>query len=289
MKTKYISLLFITPLLFCACNKKENKKFEYDVYKDLSYGEYGERNLYDVAFPKGINETSLVFYIHGGGWSAYDKGNAAEDNALNYDDGYIYAGLNYRYASYTSDCANILEDITKCLNKIKENAEERNVTIKKVSFYGHSAGAHLSLFYAYKMKDVCPFEIGFVASYSGVFDLTDPALYELVENMNTYDCWWTWLTGKTINTDNMDAVRDDLLQVSPINYVNNACPTLIFHGEQDQIFPYATTNKFVNALAANNIIYERVKYENSGHGLENDKNANEQEKKLVKQYKEQYL
>lgn len=270
--------------------KLENKDPKtYNFFFNQSYGCYGDFNLFDLALPKNKETTSLFFYIHGGGWSAYDKENAAFYNAINYNDGIAYGGMNYRYIGPHVHCEDILDEITLCLKKIKELSEHNGVKINKVAFYGHSAGAHLSMLYAYKRRNECPFEIAFVVSYSGVFDFTDPILYAQKAHLSEYEYWFSLLSGKKLNFGKIHEFNQELLDISPINYVENACPTIIAHGEFDDTFPFELTKQFIDKLSNQKKTFEIIEYANCGHNLEHDLKANERVENLINLYKFKYL
>ena len=180
MKNIIKLLSFVVALIFSCLSVvgcAESGKYEYYVIENASYGEYGERSLYDAAFPKGVEKAPIILFIHGGGWTAGSKDGAVKGFVKNSADGYIYVALNYRYIGDGVTCYDILDDITACLVSVKKDAEKLGVEVGKMMIYGYSAGGHLSLMYAYKMADESPFEVGMVASYSGVTDLNDENYY----------------------------------------------------------------------------------------------------------------
>ena len=279
---KQLFILTLLSLLLTSC-------YVYKTNKDISYGEYGERNLLDIAFPNNKTQ-SLVVFIHGGGWIGGSKANYAEEFAKKYDDGYVYAAINYRYASEEYHCDDILDDIQKAMLKIKDVCKGNGYTINKVAFFGHSAGGHLSLQYAYKMKDVCPFEVGFVSSLSGPTDLTDKKYITDTIIGNTYYELMTYMTGIEINESNFDSYKEELLKHSPISYVDKACPTIICHGENDTVVPLSNALTLKEKLDATDIAHEFFLYGGgSGHALENDKKTERQYEQKFKEYKAKYL
>ena len=266
MMKKQLLLLAILPLLLSSC-------YSYNSNKDISYGEYGERNLLDISFPNKPT-SSLVVYIHGGGWISGSKGNFAEDFAKKYKDGYVYAAINYRYASNEYHCDDILDDIQKAMLKIKDVCKDNGYAINKVAFFGHSAGGHLSLLYGYKMKDVCPFKVSFVSSLSGPTDLTDKNYITNTIIGNTYYELMTYMTGLEINESNFDSYKDELLKHSPINYISNACPTIMCHGESDTVVPLSNALTLKEKLDATDVAHEFFLYgvRSSYHCLSHDLN-----------------
>ena len=280
---KQLFILTLLSLLLTSC-------YVYKTNKDISYGEYGERNLLDIAFPNNKKTQSLVVFIHGGGWIGGSKANYAEEFAKKYDDGYVYAAINYRYASEEYHCNDILDDIQKAMLKIKDVCKGNGYTISKVAFFGHSAGGHLSLQYVYKMKDVCPFEVGFVSSLSGPTDLTDKKYITDTIIGNTYYELMTYMTGIEINESNFDSYKEELLKYSPISYINKACPTIICHGESDTVVPLSNALMLKEKLDATDIAHEFFLYGGgSGHALENDKKSERQYEQKFKEYKAKYL
>ena len=143
------------------------------IYADAAYGDE-ERQILDLYIPKESDGTiGLVLMIHGGAWIAGDK-NAYGADMLRYvseDVGLAAAAINYRYLSETVNLHDIIDDIDLALQFIKEKGEENGVTIDKAMLTGTSAGAHLSLLYAYSMKDTAPITPACVVSYCGPTDL----------------------------------------------------------------------------------------------------------------------
>ena len=283
MMKKQILVLFSLPFLLTSCDR-------YATIKDISYGKYEERNLLDIAFPNNKNAHSLVVFIHGGGWISGSKSNYAEDFANKYKDGYVYAAINYRYASNEYHCDDILDDIQSAMLKIKDVCKDYGYNINKVAFFGHSAGGHLSLQYAYKMKDVCPFEVGFVSALSGPTDLTDKNYITNTIIGNTYYELMTYMTGLEINESNFDNYKEELLKHSPISYIDKACPTIICHGESDDVVPLSNALTLKEKLDATSVAHEFFLYGGgSGHALDNDKKTEHQYEQKFKEYKAKYL
>ena len=284
MKNKLLSVL-VVPLLLSSCLSS----FHYEFNNDISYEKYDERSLLDIAFPKNKKETSLIVYIHGGAWVGGNKGDAVKRYTKEYDDGYAYAAINYRYASEMYHCNDILDDIQNALLKIKDISDSKNIHINKVAFFGHSAGGHLSLLYGYKMKDVCPFEIGFVSSLCGPTDLTDERYISETLLSSQYYTLASYMTGIDINESNFKSYSNELLEVSPISYIDKACPTIICHGDKDTVVPYGNALTLKDKLEENNKTYDFFTYTGSDHDLANSKNIEKLYQRKFKEYKKLYL
>ena len=284
MKNRLLPLM-VLPLMLSSCMASFNYRFN----NNISYGEYQERNLLDIAFPKKKKVTSLIVYIHGGAWASGNKNNFVKKFTKQYNDQYAYAAINYRYASEEYHCNDILDDIQNAMVKIKEVSNKKGYYINKVAFFGHSAGGHLSLLYAYKMKDVCPFEIGFVSSLAGPTDLTDNNYLTNTILKDSYYTLSSYMTGIDINESNFEENKEALLECSPITYVKNACPTLICHGDIDEVVPFSNALKLEEELANAQITHEFFIYSESGHDLSNTKTIDDLYQKSFKEYKEKYL
>jgi hypothetical protein len=150
-------------------------------FSDEVYGP-DVRNKFDIFLPVQAESaeapTSLVIFVHGGGFFAGDKATAIYDfaadgtpsiNAANVADvnevldaGVAYATINYSLLDvpgFSSDgtitendtegLSKSLSDVKEALQYIRHNAAEFNVNPEKIAMYGVSAGASSSLWLAY--------------------------------------------------------------------------------------------------------------------------------------------
>ena len=240
----------------------------YNKYQDLKYGE-NERNTLDLYIPKNYKGTGLLLYIHGGAWIAGSKDGYKRDLEKYAKKGIACAAINYRYTSSDVTCNDILDDIDSAVSFIKEKANSYGYTLDKMMLTGHSAGAHLSLLYSYKYQDTSVIKPVAVASFAGPTDLTDSAYYE---NWDSAYELFSYMIGLSFNSETIDLYKDDLLDISPISYVNSkTIPTIIAQGEKDDIVSLYNGKILENVLKENNVTYYAYYYPNSGHGLDNDK------------------
>ena len=295
MKFKKIVLL-LPLLLLTGCKEKfkysYNETSEYKFYQNLRYGE-ANRNVLDLALPKSNIHKGLIFYIHGGGWTAGDKG-AYEETLKNYaTKGYAAAALNYRYAGSKGTTGfDILDDITGALNKVKSKAEENNIQLTSALLSGGSAGAHLSLLYAYARQDVAPIKPSCVVSLSGITDLLDPNFYN--KNASNYDGLTDMISkvsGKKITAENYESRYKDVLKaLSPNYYVTaSTVPTIICHGTVDSVVPYSNAVSLDALLTEKGVEHELVTFQEADHGLEKDDVAKARMYELLEQYISKYL
>ena len=128
----------------------------YSVLKDIPYGEH-ERQVFDLFIPQNIeSETGVILFVHGGGWSDGDKTIHYPEAEFLSSLGYICATMNYRFVTENINVFSELDDISFCLNAIKAKCEEYGLKTKNTILSGGSAGAHLSLLYAYARKNISP-------------------------------------------------------------------------------------------------------------------------------------
>ena len=264
------------------------------IYTDAAYGDE-ERQILDLYIPKESDGTiGLVLMIHGGAWIAGDK-NAYGADVLRYvseDVGLAAAAINYRYLSETVNLHDIIDDIDLALQFIKEKGEENGVTIDKAMLTGTSAGAHLSLLYAYSMKDTAPITPACVVSYCGPTDLADINFY-YGNNMGDTDyvcLLMSYACGKYFTIDTKDEAAAELASVSPITYVDeNTVPTVIAHGTKDVTVPFSNAEALDAKLTEYGVTHDFVVYPNSDHSLANDPDCSEQVNSLMFDYAIAYL
>ena len=78
--------------------------------------------------------------------------------------------------------------------------------------------------------------------------------------------------------------------VSPATYVTSATvPTIIAHGNADDIVPYSNAVTLDNALTAAGVEHTFITYKNTGHGLDNDSSAASLYEATLIDYANRYL
>ena len=271
-------------------NRKNN--FE----KNIKYGNY-ERQVVDIAFPENLSgDAGLVLMIHGGAWITGDKSAYTDSIKYGAQLGFVSAAMNYRYISQNSDINDIMDDITACLSKIKSEAADRGINVTKVLLTGTSAGAHLSLLYAYSRKSEAPIAPAAVVSYCGPTDLASWDYDHIYNNaMGNSDFVYTLVSyacGTQVTESNYksEAVQAATRKVSPLYYVDkNTVPTVICHGNKDSIVPFEDSIKLDAALTANGVTHDYIVYKNSDHDLNGDPDAAKIGGDLLIEYANRYL
>lgn len=282
--------LFGGVIAFSSCDKAD--KYSYQKYEDIAYGEY-ERQVLDLCLPNDRDgDLGLILVIHGGAWIGGDKSNCTKNiEKWCGEYGYATAAISYHYISSEFSCDDIMEDIALSLEKIKSFAAEKGINIEKTMLVGNSAGGHLSLLYAYKYADTSPIKPVAVANYSGPTYLCDENYYNN-ENAAGYLDLFSRLCHSTITEENYlsEEMQSALLRVSPVSYIDqNTVPTLICHGQQDDVVPYSNAEILKRQLDLYGVKNDFVSYPNSGHSLGADKKQSNEAKKLFAEYAKTYL
>jgi acetyl esterase/lipase len=115
--------------------------------RDLVYGHGGEEELkLDLARPANPNAKRLpcVVFIHGGAWSAGQRGAHDEDIRRMAGLGYVAATVDYRLAPTHRFPAQV-QDVKCAVRYLRAHAEQYGLDPDRIAAWGVSAGAHLAL------------------------------------------------------------------------------------------------------------------------------------------------
>lgn len=199
MKTASNCFLIITTVcmfLFTGCTKSDSggsTPAEQKVLTDISYGSHSLQKM-DIYLPANRStSTTLIIFLHGGGFVAGDKNEVANVAQLYLDKGYAVANINYRLVDTTGllqtpilhrpssiKIADQLADIQAAVNKLKMMVPEWQISTSRWIIAGHSAGATLSLLYAHGANNSSR-QIKAAANFAGAtsfayFDESEAAL-----------------------------------------------------------------------------------------------------------------
>lgn len=260
-----------------------------NVMKNISYGPH-ERNILDLYIPeKPLDSSAFILIIHGGGWVTGDKSAHDGDCAYWSSCGYVCANMNYRYVSSDVNVFDELDDVSLALKKVKETCAEHGISPSRVLITGGSAGAHLSLLYAYTRAGSSPVRPFAVAAFCPPVDFTQPGLFAglpLDSEEWKYgllsDCCSVKITPENRDTQ---AVQEAFRKVSPLFYISSSTvPTAVFHGRKDDIVPFTQAAALTQALEKHGIKNDLLVYEESGHALDRDPGSALKAKEIMKKY-----
>jgi acetyl esterase/lipase len=208
--------------------------------QNISYGTNSSQVL-DLGLPAGrTSATSLVVVIHGGGWSTGDKSELTWLlNGLK-QRGFAVANINYRLTLNTPDNYKMqLDDVDSAVQFTLRKAAVYTFNGQKLYIVGHSAGAHLSLCYAYTRN--AGGKIKAAGSLAGPTDLFAMAYY----NFNIYNPILQPFLGVPLFPSSPTATQRYQNCSPQYQATSVSPPTIFFHGDLDPVvYPDQSTNMF---------------------------------------------
>lgn len=241
LKTLKVVIIFLSIVTFatgCTRNNGDidnpaNSSLPAKDMLDISYGS-NEQQKFDLYLPAGrsLQTTKVFIFIHGGGWtggSKLDFNGAIPVLKKAYFPKYAIVNMNYVLAnSFIGPKAlpNQINDIQAVIDMIKSKAAEYEVRPEFV-LCGHSAGAHLSMFYAYTKDNP---DIKAVISLAGPTDFEDPVYASnIILGI---------LFGNLVDPSVVPAGMSIGKYASPVTWIkSSSTPTIAFFGSTDTAVP----------------------------------------------------
>lgn len=258
-----LSGLFFLLIISAGCKKAADQPAEILKSQDNLNVQYGThpRNTLDIYLPaKRSKNTPVILLIHGGSWFEGDR-SAFTDLAKYWrDKGYAAATMNYRFTNTPEN--NIhpaqVNDIAKAIEFIALKSGEWKISPDKFALQGASAGAHLSLLFAYK------FDTG--NKVKAVISMAGPTDLSVLGNAGpAQTIVMQWLIGVPYQ-----ASPSLYRAASPITYVAaDSKPTLLFHGKKDVVVPFEQSVALKDRLSQSGAVSKLVLYEETGHEVVN--------------------
>ena len=267
---------------------------KYAVYENIRYGE-AERDLVTVYVPKNAydrEDNACILYIHGGSWTGGEKEDMAPHCKKLAMKGYITATMSYSLCGNPEGTTvyTMLDEITQCIQAIKDFGEEKELNITKLATSGYSAGGHISMLYSYARPDESPIPLAFTANRVGPSDLTYEAWADASYHLTSMLC------GVAVTAEMKENGEADRLarEISPVCYVNENTMTSVFcYAGNDPIVTKGNRESmekvFKETFGENGNNYEYIFYPMSGHGLLLDPVSESKYDKAVYRYCETYF
>lgn len=267
----YLSLMvkcLAVAVLIFSCKEKTVK-----LRKDISFQKeanvhYGKdpAQVLDLYLPhqEPSKRKDVFMIIHGGGWRGGDKSQLTffTLSMMKKFPDYIFVNLNYRLATATSSgIPNQTDDIENAVQYVEKKLKYH----PKFILLGNSAGAHLSMLYAYHFD--AKKRVKAVVNIVGPSDLSDPGF----EKYQDYSFVKNYLVNPKAVVSGMSATSF----ASPISWVNSgSAPTLSYYGNRDQIIPLSQKRRLDSVFTQNTVQHESYEF-NGGH-LDWDKAPHDQ-------------
>ena len=234
--------------------------------QEETYRKLGETSLKLWIFqPAAKSEKPLpcVVFFFGGGWSSGTPAQFEPQSRHLASRGMIAIVADYRVKSRQNALpADCVSDAKACVRWVRANASRLGIDPTRIAVGGGSAGGHLA---------------AAVATVPGLDTATDDKSVSclpnalLLFNPGTVMAPFPGLELKGFGAG-LDKARFgcEPTEISPLHHVKKGLPpTIIFHGKADTTIPYATVEKFTEAMKAAGNRCELVGYEGQTHGFFN--------------------
>jgi len=236
--------------------------------KDIEYGQAGKVALHmDAHIPDGKGPFPAAILVHGGAWVTGDRTNSVRPLLQPLSDaGFAWFSISYRLAADVArnpvgaamQLGTAESDVRRAVAFVREHAPEYRVNPNKIALIGESAGGQLAAMAALR-PDTSGAVQGVVAFYTPS-DLATLARTTSLIPDNVRDAV------KGTLFDNI--LMAGLSEFSPINAVSAASPPfLLIHGTDDNVVPFAQSERFCDKLRASNVGCELYPVKGGGHGI----------------------
>ncbi len=254
--------------LWTGCKETKvtfGKDISFQKEENIHYGN-DSGQVMDLYLPhqEPSKKKDVFMIIHGGGWRGGDKSQLTffTLSMMQKFPDHIFVNLNYRLATATSSgIPNQTDDIENAVQYVEKKLKYN----PKFILLGNSAGAHLSMLYAYHFD--AKKRVKAVVNIVGPSDLSDPGFEKYVD----YSFVKNYLVNPKAVAPGMSATSF----ASPISWVNSASvPTLSYYGNRDQVIPLSQKRRLDSVFTQNKVSHES--YEFSGGHLDWDKAPHDQ-------------
>ena len=238
---------------------------------NLQYGPSIQHTL-NLYLPAGYTaNTPVLLLLHGGAWNMGGKEYTNQSAIDLRNRGFIVANVDYRYVSPTVHGKDLLDDIDNALTFLQKNSVKHHYKPDGYHIAGVSAGAHLALLYGYTSSK----NIKSITALCAPTRLDNAEILEVVQSRNLLRNV-EMLADATYTPGN--AISAKFTAVSPYAHVK-AIPTLLFHGNKDELVPYTQSQSLYHVLQQKNIVTKFITMEGKGHDC--GMNQPDSEKKVL--------
>lgn len=183
----------------------------------------------------------LVLMIHGGSWSGGTRRDIPDLNRYLAARGYVVAAPDYLLAPDDPFPA-ARDDIADALRYLRTNATKLGVDTSRVVLMGRSAGGELALLVAYTLGDAgIRGAIGFYSPTDMRYAYAHPSNPHVLNSVHVLQ---QYLAGTPASGGARYAAA------SPIGFAGTAVPTLLLHGDRDELVSVMQSVRLDSALAS---------------------------------------
>ncbi len=218
---------------------------------DISYGEYGARNLLDIWRRPDLDRggrAPVLLQVPGGAWMVGGKRQQAYPLMSHLAElGWVCVAINYRL-SPRSTWPHHIVDVKRALAWVKEHIAEYGGDPDWVAITGGSAGGHLSALAALTPNDP-QFQPGFEDADTSVRAAVPfYGLYDFTRNEAIHSLMAPTLS-KYVFKLRRPEIEEAFRAASPITYISpEAPPFFVLHGTNDSLIPVEQGRAFSKRL-----------------------------------------
>lgn len=203
---------------------------------------------YDLYLPANADadkDYSLIFYIHGGGFTGGNKADGKYWCPYYASKGIVAVSVNYTLSKGdgVANLNTMFEELRNTVQAVKDECAERGYNITEMATTGGSAGGCLAMLLAYREPEASPIPVKFV------FEQTGPASFEPDGWGHTEDAgraeFVSLMTGIKFTAADVgtEAYQKAIDEISPAALVNSSTvPTIIAYGPRDNVVPSGLIN-----------------------------------------------
>lgn len=293
-----LATLFLASVLSIDAKKNNIKDLLPDgstLTENVTYKSTPQGDLkLDIYLPHSqkSQKVPVIVYIHGGSWMHGNKDEITykfigQNLKTILTEGYALVSIDYRLINEkgTVRLPEPLADCKDAIKWVKLNAEKYNFNTSKMAVMGSSAGAHLSMMAAYAPDDIAPGESAlsqYDSKVNCVVDIYGPtnmakilkagftkpaiSLASLILPKKMLKMRNTLITAYTQeNAAHPRKRKKKCMVYSPLSYVDNAVPTIVFHGTKDTLVPFKHTSWLEKKMKKQNKYLEVHPLEGENH------------------------
>ncbi len=247
----------------------------YRVAQDLAYNSRYPKQVVDVFLPDGDSRLTdsgypVIFMIHGGGYVTGSKAIMTPIADYFAGEGFAAVTPNYRLGTRPGP----IEDLACALAWTISNADVYNFDLSRLVILGESAGGNAAaLISAHddlaRFTTDCPSHLPSRVEFAAVIP------YYMYGDMTTCEAACILLKqatsfylGEPILSYTPNQMRDIWGDTSPLVWIDGSeAPTMVIHGQQDDIVPISEAEHYVEVLSAAGIPVETVYIPDAMHGF----------------------
>ncbi len=257
------AVLTVTLLLAAPLSAGSDAK----VHADVVYGhKMGMALTFDALLPAEQNGAAVLFMVSGGWFSRWSdphrivSGEGGRAGAVGelLDDGFAVFMVRHGSAPLFK-VPDAVADVRRAVRYIRLNADDFGIDPDRMGVFGGSAGGHLSLMLGNASDE------GNAASKDPI-EQTGNRVAAVVAYFPPVD-----LQGITGPNDRFPALDFDpakAAEISPVLFVSeDDPPTLLIHGDQDQLVPLSNSERIKAAFDEANVTSKLIVIEGAAHGF----------------------